>query len=427
MPILFHCPGATGRIDTIALLRVKWGKEVLRGCLQTRGETLFVPGISGRVQGGYRQQELRQEVTRNNDKGGAASRCGKQAPLVAMDDFLIACGSTGPLQLVVERLGHSAIRWNTLRPFARIGRDPGADLCLDDPQVAGWHVYLQIVEGGIFWVDLGSPLGTRYPGARTPFGWLIPPNRLEIGPYLVQVAPDDQAAVVATHRVATRLDPFLSRAAEIDDLPPVVLEFRRESARPLSWRMRHVLTLVGSSTVCKVRLTAPGVAPFHCSLLRTRAGIWAVNLAGNPGLIVNGTAVTAARLTDGDELTVGEVLVRVRLNNPTTEPGPGSKPGLGSGIAIPKPQAFLAHPLLQTRELMTGPQASGWTIPANPGEPSLRAEPMPLSQQGEVPTQVLGMVLDQFGQMQQNFLEQFQQTTLMMFQASRGHAPRSNG
>ena len=230
-----------------------------------------------------------------------------------MDEFLKACGATGPLDLRVDNRGHTTTRWSALQPFALIGSDPAADLILDDSRVDRLHTYLQVIEGGLYWIDLGSQAGTRCESSLAPFGWLLHPHAIGIGPYSIQLAAQDSEGADSAQRKSVRPDPFATLPQEIDDLPRVVLEFRRGSAKPIRWRMRHILTLVGSSSWCKVRLAAPGVLPFHCSLLRTPDGVWVVSL-GRGGIAVNGSTLRVAQLKDGDELQIGDVVVRLFFN-----------------------------------------------------------------------------------------------------------------
>jgi pSer/pThr/pTyr-binding forkhead associated (FHA) protein len=324
-----------------------------------------------------------------------------------MEEFLKACGATGPLQLVIEHRGLIAMRWGAHQPFALVGRDPSADVSLDHPRVDPYHAYLQVIGGGVYWVDLESQTGTRWEDGPARSGWLSPPHGIGIGPYVIQLAPDDRGVAGP----AVLPDPLASRSKTPDDLPRVMLEFRQESAKPIRWRMRHLLTLVGSSPLCKVRLSSPGILPFHCSLLRTATGLWVVNLLGHGGVTVNGASVRAARLEDGDELKVGDILIRVLFLAPVTavEGGTPAEGGMARQ-ALPAPTPLS----VPTTGLAVDRPEAVWMAPG-PEAGRLLAERV--SGEGEISASVLAMVLDQFGQMQQQFLDQFQQTTLMMFRA----------
>jgi pSer/pThr/pTyr-binding forkhead associated (FHA) protein len=329
-----------------------------------------------------------------------------------MDEFLTACGATGPLRLMVENRGLTAMPWSIPQPFALIGRDPAADLSLDHPRVDRYHAYLQVIDGGVYWVDLGSQTGTRLEDGTARSGWLDYPRGIGIGPYVIQLAREERDAPDSIPRQAIRPDPFSSRLQDSDDLPCIVLEFRRDSYKPIRWRMRHLLTLVGSSSHCKVRLSAPGVSPFHCSLLRTDAGVWVVNLAGPGGVTVNGSSIRASRLEDGDELRVGEIGIRVLFQESGATNGRIKSPAVDG----PGRTTLLAHPAVISRELATSHPNAGWMAPDREAG-RLLADQVSGEGEGELSASMLALVLDQFGQMQQQFLDQFQQTSLMMFRA----------
>jgi len=90
-----------------------------------------------------------------------------------MNAFMKACEIAGPLQLAVRgpSPNESAVRL-LHQPFALVGRDQRAEVPLDHKLVSRRHVYLQIVEGQAFWLDLDSRSGTSAEGQLRKFGWL---------------------------------------------------------------------------------------------------------------------------------------------------------------------------------------------------------------------------------------------------------------
>ena len=90
-----------------------------------------------------------------------------------MKSFLNACGFREPLRLIVEGPQRPARGPRTLpQPFAVLGRDPRADMILDDLKVSRRHVYIQAVAGQVFWVDLESRTGTCDETGTRKWGWL---------------------------------------------------------------------------------------------------------------------------------------------------------------------------------------------------------------------------------------------------------------
>src|SRR5271167_1122402 len=110
--------------------------------------------------------------------------------------FLNTCGIADSLQLVVEspRLNEPERRLLP-QPFAVIGRDPRADVFLDHAEVSRRHVYLQMIEGRAFWIDLESRTGSRDQKKSQKFGWLKGVHTLCVGPYVIRrIAHDSQTA-----------------------------------------------------------------------------------------------------------------------------------------------------------------------------------------------------------------------------------------
>jgi len=112
-----------------------------------------------------------------------------------MKSFLTACGVDDSLRLVVESQSANEGELRLLyQPFAVIGRDPRADVVLDHAQVSRRHVYLQVVEGQAFWVDLESRTGTRDERKSQKFGWLEGRRALCVGPYVIRRFVDERHA-----------------------------------------------------------------------------------------------------------------------------------------------------------------------------------------------------------------------------------------
>ena len=75
------------------------------------------------------------------------------------------------------------------------------------------------------------------------------------------------------------------------------------------------MSLIGSASGCKFRLTDPSVSRFHGSLLRTSAGLWIVDLLGQGGITVNEVPLRFSHLADGDLLGIGRYQIRVQCRH----------------------------------------------------------------------------------------------------------------
>jgi pSer/pThr/pTyr-binding forkhead associated (FHA) protein len=354
-----------------------------------------------------------------------------------MNSFLNACGISRPLQLAVRgsSTNESGVRL-LHQPFALIGRDQRADVPLDHKLVSRRHVYLQVVEGQAFWIDLDSRSGTLGDGQLRKFGWLEAGKVIRIGPFELQRLMEDSSAR-EDHSFEFRpaISPLVARSHVSQPLPEVVLEFLNGPSRSACWPMNRMMSLIGSAGGCKFRLADPSVASFHCSLLRTPLGLWVVDLLGSDGIGVNDALVRYALLADNDVLKVGRYRIRIRSRfagwDQTSHPGgdrrtihsmPGSLQGSSPGPVSPGGEP--AIPGFPALNLVAWPESLSRALA--PLQPAAQAssmewispgasEPARL-EKGELTESVLVPLVNQFGLMQQQMLDQFQQAISMLVQ-----------
>jgi hypothetical protein len=131
----------------------------------------------------------------------------------------------------------------------------------------------------------------------------------------------------------------------------VLLEIRRGTARR---RLRPVpgpVFLIGGSSQCDLVLADPQFPEMHAYLLVSDHGVTLRHLGLAPEITVNGRAVEAAELLDGDRLRTGPYEFRLHLL--LAPEGPGA-----SDAAQPRRHAARPHsaavpsPLAQIRALV---------------------------------------------------------------------------
>jgi pSer/pThr/pTyr-binding forkhead associated (FHA) protein len=352
-----------------------------------------------------------------------------------MKSFLTACGLADPLQLVVEgqseeegdlRLFH--------QPFALIGRDPQADLVLNHVRVSRRHVYFQVIEGRVFWVDLESRTGTHAGGESQKSGWLEGGRTLCVGPYVIRrFVGDSQIGNNPPRGKLPHVMPFVAEAYSHALSPEVALEFLNGPSEGMTWPVRRVMSLIGSASGCKFRLTDASVSRFHGSFVWTSVGLWIVDLLGQGGITVNEVPVRFSHLTDGDLLWIGRYQIRVRC-----------QPGIqGSGNRLPDRTGSKAFARPPRREHVSSgfnstDQAAA-AVPFVPGTgvANLAQFPLPIPALSSLsnievmaseatfpakmapsglPDSMLVPLISQFGLMQQQMFDQFQQAMAMMVQ-----------
>jgi pSer/pThr/pTyr-binding forkhead associated (FHA) protein len=336
------------------------------------------------------------------------------------EEFMRDCGSRATLALAVEREGTAGARRHVLdAPFALVGRDERNQLCLPDGQVSRRHAYLQTIAGGVFCVDLGSRTGARWNGEARPAGWVAPADCLGIGPFTLRLAAD--APELPPVDGPDLLDPLAA-----DTAPPSV-PWALELPDGLRWRINRPLTLVGKASRCKLRPNTTEASRFHCALVRAPAGVWVVDLLSSRGTYVNGERVLSALLQEGDELRIGRVVLRLRGEAAAGGSGVSVALGDGDGAAClsppgPDPLAAAAEgdgaegkaaPSFPDRALL--PRAPAAAVP-DLSPAAARPPATPGTSRPEVPETLLGPVINQFSLMQQQMLEQFHQTMVMMAQ-----------
>jgi pSer/pThr/pTyr-binding forkhead associated (FHA) protein len=353
----------------------------------------------------------------------------------SLNRFLGACRVTAPLELSVERPDRGLLlRRSFDRPFALVGRDPRADLPLEDEDVSQRHAYIQVVEGRVFAADLGSQTGTRWPDGSQHFGWLEPEQRLRIGPFQVVLGGKPSEG---PRDDWNPLDP--GSAARLG-APTAVLEFRNGNRQDARWRLDRALTFVGRTDGCHLQLIHASVSKTHCCLFAGPRGIWLIDLLARGGVRVNGRPVRWACLEDGDWFEVGEFTVGLRYQSSAAD-GPATP-------AVEEPRmvnVMATHAYLPARaesssseelrlaaapptriiavQAMPLPNLPARTEPAKGGVPvaadddAVTLPAGPLVPTTGTPESLLTLFARQFALMQQQMFDQFQQSVMMMVQA----------
>jgi predicted component of type VI protein secretion system len=318
----------------------------------------------------------------------------------SLDLFLEACGLRGPLELHVAHLGRQEMaHWVFHQPFAVIGSQPQADIPLNDPDVGRRHLYLQALGGRLFAFDLHTRATTHPPDRPPQDGWVSPSDVLRVGPFRVQAVGnlDDRADSSAAK------DPLTGQSGAGEGLPEVQLLFERGPQQYQPWPMTMVLALVGRSPACKVCLEHSTVSKTHCGLVRTPAGLAAVDLCGRGGVRVNGARMPAALLRHGDQLQIGLFAIRISYDRPNELDAWRSRhlPALAANTLLPATVPTGHHLLPSTVSTRTSALSTAGS------------EVRPLDTM-EGPAQE--WLVNQFGLLQKQMFEQFQQSLIMAVQ-----------
>jgi pSer/pThr/pTyr-binding forkhead associated (FHA) protein len=239
------------------------------------------------------------------------STSGSPEPMSLTAAFAAACKLTAPLTIRTLHRGTGAVQSHTIRQsFATLGRAKGVGVRLDDPSVSQCHAYLQVVDGVLHCVDLGSRTGVLWDHGGRGRGCVYPGQTVQIGMFDVQLdgPPGDPLP-------PPELDDRLEPVPDPDAPPPPALEVYAPGGPNGQCALDRPVTMIGRHPGCNLRFLNDGVAYFQCALVNTHDGVWCVDIFSQRGTTLNGRATRLARLQDGDLLELGKVSLLLRTGS----------------------------------------------------------------------------------------------------------------
>lgn len=249
-----------------------------------------------------------------------------------LERFAQACGMRQALELRIHLQEGEKLAEGTIEsPFVLVGRDDACEVTLTDPEVDPRHLWLQVLEGQVYAVDLGSRTGLVWSDGQRGSGWLRENRSLDVGPFVL-VVQRPPAELADGEMFAEEYQPLQSDVSLAWRFPSVVLEFRNGKRARDRWEVNRRLTLIGRAPECKIRLSAEDISHYHCGLVFTASGLWAVDLSGR-GVVVNGERMRVASLEDGADLWVGRFRIGVQVS--VRGRGPEGKPAGSAAVSAP--------------------------------------------------------------------------------------------
>jgi pSer/pThr/pTyr-binding forkhead associated (FHA) protein len=335
-----------------------------------------------------------------------------------MDEFLEACGASGPLRFRVEESPWNASEGKVASielPFAIAGRDAACDVPLDSIKASLQHVFFQLVNGRLFFLDLGSRGGLVRGGVRCKSGWLARDEALDLGPCRIRFqggdAPGD-AAPTGHDRLAFE-DPRVQDA--------LGLELAHRGVRRTSCEVRWGAALIGSGDDCPIRLVDASVADHHAILIRTPVGAWVVGLSCKGGLRLNGQEVRHAKLAEGDAIQLGSSVIRLTKTASAPKPEEPASVSIAPPVELtaPAPPASNGH----VRELggvddtfVFGSRRAASVGVETQALSSSHSSMILKSQAMELIEEVLAPMVRQIGVMQEQMVSEFHQARAALYE-----------
>jgi pSer/pThr/pTyr-binding forkhead associated (FHA) protein len=253
-----------------------------------------------------------------------------------------ACGAIGPLRIGVKAGDSEDLRVIPY-PFALIGREPGCDIILEKESVSRRHALMLVIDGRVFVVDLASREGTLWGDGARQSGWVEGAHGIGIGGFQIcpqTLAPTDLAAAGEPPN-GNPLRTWSSSRKRGSDM---VLEVLSPQTKKTRWRISRAVTLIGRAPECKMRLMDSSVSSMHCALVCTPMGLWAIDLLGRDGILVNDRQARFARMSDNDDLRIGRFLFRARGEMPRSSTRAEVQADSSRSVGLPAVLAWQGGP-----------------------------------------------------------------------------------
>ncbi|MGE3314511.1 MAG: FHA domain-containing protein [Planctomycetaceae bacterium] len=220
-------------------------------------------------------------------------------------------------RLVIRNQFGALATKDVLRPTTLIGGQPGCNIHLVSGEIAPAHCALTRESDGFHIRDLRSVSGTTVNGIRVEMTALADGAEIQIGPF--QCRLETNVPSTATSATSVPANPETTSG-----FAKLVIR-NREGAVVRKQLSRHTI-LLGSLPQSNVQLVAPEISPAHCLITRECDGLRVRDLRSRNGTRVNGAAMEARRLCDGDCLEIGPFVCLVETELASTAPEDSDRP-----------------------------------------------------------------------------------------------------
>jgi hypothetical protein len=165
----------------------------------------------------------------------------------------------------------------------------------------------------LFGVALPEAKAASWPGMAKKSGWIAAQDPICFGPFTLHAIDglNSQTEPAAT------ANPLRSVP---NGVPPLWIEHRYSHDKTFRGALNRSLSFVGNSEFCKFRIRSERVSSVHCALVRGVDGVWAVDLGGRGGIVLNDNGVAVALLAEGDILQIGGIPFNIHYEGAL--PGP---------------------------------------------------------------------------------------------------------
>jgi FHA domain len=244
--------------------------------------------------------------------------------------FFKACGGTAPIRFVLENeQNRSKSIFSFEQPNILVGRHPAAELRIEHPEIGQRHLYLQMLDGRLFGIALPEAKTASWPGMTKKSGWIAAQDSICFGPFTLH-AIDGLNSQPQTTATANPL------ASVPNGVPPLWFEHRYSRDKTFRGVLNRSLSFVGNSEFCKFRIRSERVSSIHCVLVRGAEGVWAVDLGGRGGIVLNDNAAAVALLKEGDIFQIGGIPFNIHYEGALPGPAPTMTSALVPAVSAVK-------------------------------------------------------------------------------------------
>lgn len=226
-----------------------------------------------------------------------------------------SCGQLRPMILYARHQDHRTLsKYVITKPYAIIGRNSSCDISLNHEDVSKQHAYLQVLDGKLFCIDQGSRHGIFWKDTPQLYGWVLPGQPIEIGPF--QITLEQPVGLEDSSKNLRNTAPFFAKYS-----PKVASNAILEINGNKQFDLRHQLALIGRCKHCNIILDTGEISPIHASIVRTMDGKYWLVVPIGIKVKVNHKRCVSMELHDEDVITIGNHTLTFKIVPHSTDTG----------------------------------------------------------------------------------------------------------
>ena len=187
--------------------------------------------------------------------------------------------------------------------YVFVGRDPRADIVLNNPEMLSRVFYCQLIEGCLFGIALVTGVVKHIDGRDWESGWIRETDifQVEGQRFRLRIASESKPAHTSTNPIQPDILSTIEYQLEI---------VHSKSGRRFDSYQK--LLLIGRLQPSNLRVNHSDLSFCHAAILQNQGTYHVIDLMSRLGTFVNGKQITFQELHEGDEIKLGSVSIRFR-------------------------------------------------------------------------------------------------------------------